>query len=666
MIVLGLSVAHDAGVTAIADGVTLGVHLRERFARRKRCALMTAETIEAALVRFGLDWNDVDAVAVASTQSWPFIFVDPDAFSFALADPTHDTLGFTPREQRAQARAQEWYRQRQSAAARRAGRIAGIRWNEYLDDDLGTIDPDRGVLANFEWSYTPPWWTRRFARTDVTEWARKVDELREVRFGYQPIEVGLRGVKKPGVIVPHHLAHAALAYYQSDAESAAVYTIDNGDAWSPEPGYVGGLFALGQGNRIIPIGPNYAYHGHLYQRTAEIFHLGHGGGAGKLMGLAPFGEPRFNKPDFVGNAYEIFGDDYAAGHKPDRFTVLDKFEAHTRAVVASGYPDPDAMLASHEPGAYGSQHLRRLEVDVAASAQALFEACTLNDVNTLSTALQEAGQRVGTLALGGGGALNCPTNSRVHADGPYGRVFVPPACDDSGLSQGAALALLHDVMDQPRTPFHSDSAGLAYQGSQYSQEAIADAVSACGSAVRARSLPDPAAEAANDLASGRVIGWFEGRSEIGPRALGHRSILADPRPETQWRRVNDLKSREHWRPFAPAVLREHAAEWFEGAPTPSPFMLFTAQVRSRAVPAITHVDGSSRIQTVDASCGVFHGVLDHFHRRTGIPLVMNTSFNGPAEPIVESPSDALRFLQESQLDAVYLDGLRVTRGDAAD
>jgi carbamoyltransferase len=142
--------------------------------------------------------------------------------------------------------------------------------------------------------------------------------------------------------------------------------------------------------------------------------------------------------------------------------------------------------------------------------------------------------------------------------------------------------------------------------------------------------------------------------------------LADPRPETQWRHVNDLKSREHWRPFAPAVLREHAAEWFEGAPTPSPFMLFTAQVRSRAVPAITHVDGSSRIQTVDASCGVFHGVLDHFHRRTGIPLVMNTSFNGPAEPIVESPSDALRFLQESQLDAVYLDGLRVTRGDAAD
>ncbi len=664
MIVLGLAVAHDASVTAIADGVTLGVHLRERFARRKRCALMTAETIEDALVRFGLDWKDVDAVAVASTQSWPFVFVDPDAFSFALADPAQSTLGFTPREQSAQARAQEWIRQRQSAAVRRASQIATAKWNEYLADDLEALDLERGVLANFEWSYTPRWWTERFSRSNVADWAQKADDLREFHLGYQAIDVTLRGVKKPGAIVPHHLAHAALAYYQSDAESAAVYTIDNGDVWAPEPGYVGGLFALGQGNRIIPLGPNYAYHGHLYQRVAERFNLGHGGGAGKLMGLAPFGSPLFHKPDFVGNAYEIFGDEYAAGKKRDRYTVLDKLEIHARKILETSYPDPDEMLANHEPGAYGSEHLRRIEVDVAASAQALFEACTLNDVNTLSTALREAGRPVDTLALGGGGALNCPTNSRVHAEGPYGRVFVPPACDDSGLSQGAALALLHDVMDQPRTPFHPDSAGLAYQGSKYTGKAIEEAVAACGSAVRAERSADPAAEAATDLAAGRIIGWFEGRSEIGPRALGHRSILADPRPETQWRRVNDLKSREHWRPFAPAVLREHAAEWFEGAPSPSPFMLFTAQVRSRSVPAITHVDGSSRIQTVDPSCGEFHRVVDNFNRQTGIPLVMNTSFNGPAEPIVESPSDALRFLRASQLDAVYLDGLRVTREGA--
>ena len=159
----------------------------------------------------------------------------------------------------------------------------------------------------------------------------------------------------------------------------------------------------------------------------------------------------------------------------------------------------------------------------------------------------------------------------------------------------------------------------------------------------------------------KVIAWFEGGSEAGPRALGHRSILADVRPSENWLRVNKVKGREPWRPFAPIVLAEKAGDWFDGCPTPSPYMLFTAQVKGNRLPSITHVDGSSRIQTVDESCGGIRGILEAFDRATGVPVLMNTSFNGPGEPIVETPSQAIDFLLTSDIDVVYIDSRRVTR-----
>ncbi|MGH6885094.1 MAG: carbamoyltransferase C-terminal domain-containing protein, partial [Geminicoccales bacterium] len=266
------------------------------------------------------------------------------------------------------------------------------------------------------------------------------------------------------------------------------------------------------------------------------------------------------------------------------------------------------------------------------------------------------------LCYAGGTALNCPANSLIAQDGRFTSVHVPPWCDDSGLALGAALALYHNVLDQPLPARAAEGAAVdAYLGARIPEAEIDAALQRHGAAIVCESVPDGADIAAQDVAADRVIAWFEGRSEIGPRALGHRSILADPRKPENWGRVNRIKGREAWRPFAPAVLTDRAAEWFDGLPLPSPHMLFTAQVKSIDLPAITHVDGSSRIQTVDESCGAFHRLLRRFDSLTGCPVVLNTSFNGPGEPIVESPDDALQFFLQSDLDALYLEGRRVRK-----
>jgi carbamoyltransferase len=302
-----------------------------------------------------------------------------------------------------------------------------------------------------------------------------------------------------------------------------------------------------------------------------------------------------------------------------------------------------------------------VNADFAASTQKLFEETMLTAVETLGRMAGASGLKTDNLCLSGGTALNCPSNSRIAREGPFRRVFVEPACDDSGLALGAALAAFHNVLDQEPPAAKRRATASAYLGAPLGDTGIAAALAELDPTLTMQAISDAPERAARELAANKVIGWFEGRSEIGPRALGHRSILADPRDGANWARVNRIKGREAWRPFAPAVLESEAAEWFVGAPLPSPYMLFTATVRSSAVPAITHKDGSARIQTVDESCGEFFHLLRAFYVLTKVPLVLNTSFNGPGEPIVETPGDALRFFAASELDALYLDGYRVAR-----
>lgn len=298
-----------------------------------------------------------------------------------------------------------------------------------------------------------------------------------------------------------------------------------------------------------------------------------------------------------------------------------------------------------------------INADIAASTQLLFEETYLATVRSLGKMLAGDGMMTKNLCLSVGTALNCPSNSRVWREGPFENVFIEPTCDDGGLAIGASLHLYHNLLDHPVAA--RDTPATAYLGGAYGDNELAVALAVDG--IASESPDDPAEAAANDLLADKIIGWFEGKSEAGPRALGHRSILADVRSAENWRRVNQVKGREPWRPFAPFVLAEKADDWFTGCPMPSPYMLFTAEVRGDKLPAITHVDGSSRIQTVDESCGGVRRILEAFDRETGIPVLMNTSFNGPGEPIVETPAEAVAFLLNSEIDVVYIEGIRLTR-----
>jgi carbamoyltransferase len=405
------------------------------------------------------------------------------------------------------------------------------------------------------------------------------------------------------------------------------------------------MFYLGKAHRLYPLLPHHLTLGAMYDRVGMALGLGVTGPAGKLMGLAAYGQPRFFDSKFVGNYY-----DHKAAFPSKDFASAWIYhcvkEARSRGYDMTAYGNPEVATAA-------------VNADIAASTQKLFEAIRMRAVEALHGMLSKSRLRTANLCLSGGTALNCPSNTQIYNESAFNAVHVEPACDDGGLAIGAALALFHNIMDNPRNgepPYPS-----AYQGVKYAEGDIETALEQHRSALRVEKLGAVGERAAQDLAANRVIAWYQGRSEAGPRALGHRSIIADPRSAENWARVNRIKKREQWRPFAPAVLESEAQHWFGDAPAHSPHMLFNARVLDARIPAVTHVDGTARIQTVRESDGGYHDLIQAFARYTEVPVVMNTSFNGPGQPIVETPSDAVDFFVQSELDALYIGDFRVER-----
>ncbi len=432
----------------------------------------------------------------------------------------------------------------------------------------------------------------------------------------------------------HHLSHAAAAFLYSGFDEAAILTVDGVGEWTTT------AYGRGKGEAIELLETVEFPHslGLLYSTLTSYLGFRVNGGEYKVMGLAPYGKPRFLSEirklvtSGEGGAYSLSLEyfDFLKGRRMYSDKLSELLGAPPRA--------PESEISSfHE--------------DVARSLQQVLEEILLEKVSYLHARVPSD-----NLCLGGGVALNCVANGRIQREGPFGRLFVQPAAGDSGSCFGAA-ALAHVRLTGKR---HTGKAlEHVYLGPRFPSASVAETLVAAGvDALDFRGREAELLEAIVDrLAQGGIVGWFQGAMELGPRALGARSFLADPRRPEMRERLNALvKKREAFRPFAPSVLLKEAGRHLE-LDHPSPFMLLTCQVRSPLeLPAVTHVDGSARPQTVDPRHAPRYAkLLEAFEKRTGCPVLVNTSFNMRDEPIVCTPDDALSCMIRSGVDALAIE-----------
>jgi carbamoyltransferase len=478
------------------------------------------------------------------------------------------------------------------------------RWClEYAGVEPAQLD---AVAYSYDPGLAPP------RQVDVT--ADTWESLRTLYVERAPLflKTALPGLD-PDVVrfVPHHLAHAASAYLAGPFRSCAILVLDGrGESASHLAGRVrdGRFEALAAQRLPDSIGLVYeSLTGYLgFRRASDEY---------KVMALAAYGEPRF----------------------------LDQLRRELRSTGEGGFsarPPEWQRFASPPVG-----ELEQIHADLAASVQRRLEELVLE----LSRWLWE---RTGEpyLAMAGGVALNCVANSRLWREGPFEHVWVQPAAGDAGTALGAALYVARELGDQV------EPMATAALGRGWADQELGRRLEAAG--VVFERPANVAEEVAAALERNLVVAWFQGRAEFGPRALGHRSLLADPRDADNLERLNDIKGREQFRPVAPMVPAQDAPSIFAGGPLPSPYMLFTHSVRREwapRIPAAVHVDGTARIQTVDADAEpLLAEMLRAFQRRTGVPVVINTSLNVAGRPIVDDPRDALECFGSSPIDLMAI------------
>ena len=442
--------------------------------------------------------------------------------------------------------------------------------------------------------------------------------------------------------VRHHESHAASAFFASPFERAAVLTIDGVGEWTST------ALWLGEGEQLTPLSHLELPHslGLLYAGITAWLGFPINGGEHRVMGLAAYGRP--DRRDALDRLVTL--------HPDGAFTVNAAAFDHFRDLTRGFGPGVEALLGPARPPGQPWDLTRpadQARANVAASLQQLTEDAVLG----LARAAYAA-TGCDTLCLAGGVALNCVAMARLTAEGPFREVFVQPAAGDAGGAWGAgALASIAAGDGRPAALTH---ARWGRPADPARAMALAEALG-----LPARRIDDPATEAARRLAQGQVVAMCAGRAEWGPRALGQRSLLApatDPAMPDHLNRV--VKLREPFRPFAPAVLDDHMAAHFDGAPDRlTPFMATTRRVRHpAALPAVTHVDGSARLQTVTADAApTLHATLSELGRHGGPPVALLTSLNGPGEPIVDSAADALAFLMERPVPALLVDDVLITR-----
>ena len=453
----------------------------------------------------------------------------------------------------------------------------------------------------------------------------------------------------------HHQSHAASAFFPSPFKDAVVLTMDGVGEWATTS------VAIGKGNSLEVVKEIHFPHslGLLYSAFTYYTGFRVNSGEYKLMGLAPYGEPKYVQ-QILENLIDV---------KPDGTFRLNMefFEYCTGLKMTNAKFDTLFGGPARKP----EEQLTQRHMDIAASIQKVLDDIVLRLTGSLAA---ETG--IENLCMAGGVALNCVSNGKVLRDGKFKRLWIQPASGDAGGALGAALAAYHINQGKPRTVASGDSMKGSYLGPQFSQREIEKRLAAIGAKFTVFDDNGLIEAASNALAAENAVGWFQGRMEFGPRALGGRSILGDPRsPQMQSVLNLKVKYRESFRPFAPSVLRENVSDWFD-LNGDSPYMLIVADViksRRRAmtaeeeklfgiaklnvprseIPAVTHVDYSARIQTVHRETNPrYHALIDSFQKKTGCPVVVNTSFNVRGEPIVGTPEDAFNCFMGTEIEAL--------------
>jgi carbamoyltransferase len=469
----------------------------------------------------------------------------------------------------------------------------------------------------------------------------------------------------------HHQSHAASAFFPSPFSSAAVLTIDGVGEWTTSS------FGRGVGNELHLEAETKFPHslGLLYSAFTYYTGFKVNSGEYKVMGLAPYGEPKYVKT-ILDNLIDL-RDDGSFRLNMDYFGYVDGLRMTNGAF--------DKLLGG--PPRQPESRLTQREMDLARSIQDVTELAMLKMANHVHRQTGES-----ALCLAGGVALNCVGNGRILREGPFDRIWIQPAAGDAGGALGAALSVWYEYLGNPRDPGanrcgRSDAMKGSYLGPTYSSAEVQQRLAPNGAVYRQLDRRCLLHEVAKRLAEGKVVGWFQGRMEFGPRALGARSILGDPRSTAMQSEMNlKIKFRESFRPFAPSVIRERVSDYFE-MDCDSPYMLLVAPVRDElrldmtpeqqrlfgieklnvqrsTIPAVTHVDYSARVQTVRREDSpIYYDLLTEFDRLTGCPVLVNTSFNVRGEPIVCTPEDAYRCFMRTGIDCLVVEDLLMDKPD---